>query len=289
MFRDLLKELMEIVGGRLNRFATTRRSVWWWSVSVPRPDGDESTAEGSKHRGESPTSVIGESPNWLRKNVHLIKGSTMVCAAAGDSMWRCRNFRKKVARFGGGGGRGVADYGGQGQPPTPTVQNQIFLQGFVFGGAISRGNASYAWRSLLVAQLLLKAGFCWSIGDGKSIRIAATPWIARPSMFQTVFPPWMLPALATVNVLLNPEGLWDVQHVGEFDHLYQHYNRKGWFSVKCAYWLAIHQAIPRRAWMGRPFLRMIGDLYGERKGNPELEVVAPMRFAKSWKATWNIS
>ncbi|KAL0454719.1 UNVERIFIED_CONTAM: hypothetical protein Slati_0811100 [Sesamum latifolium] len=106
------------------------------------------------------------------------------------------------------------------------------------------------------------------IGDGKFIRIAATPWISRPSTFQTMFPPRTLPALATVDVLLNPEGLWDVEHVGEFDHLYWHYDTKGWFSVKSAYWLAIHQAIPT----DRPFLRMIGDLYEERRRNPELEV-----------------
>ncbi|KAL0434093.1 UNVERIFIED_CONTAM: hypothetical protein Slati_2743600 [Sesamum latifolium] len=103
MFRDWLKELMEIIRGRLNRFATTRRSDWWWSATVPHPDGGESTAGGSKHRGESPTSLVGESPNWLRGNVRLIKGSTTVCAAADDSTWRRRNFREKVAAIWGRG------------------------------------------------------------------------------------------------------------------------------------------------------------------------------------------
>ncbi|KAL0378374.1 UNVERIFIED_CONTAM: Fructose-bisphosphate aldolase, chloroplastic [Sesamum radiatum] len=105
MFRDLLKELMEIVGGRLNRFATTRRSAWVVSASVPRPDGDESTAGGSKHRGESPTSVVGESPNWLGKcsphqrGVWYVRRPVTQCGGAGI-------LERKWARFGGGGGEG---------------------------------------------------------------------------------------------------------------------------------------------------------------------------------------
>ena len=38
-------------------------------------------------------------------------------------------------------------------------------------------NSSFVWKSLLVAQPLLKKGSCWSVGNGNSIWIMHEKWI----------------------------------------------------------------------------------------------------------------
>ena len=38
-------------------------------------------------------------------------------------------------------------------------------------------NSSYVWKSIMVAQLILKKGSCWRVGDGSGIRVLKDKWI----------------------------------------------------------------------------------------------------------------
>ncbi|KAL0403870.1 UNVERIFIED_CONTAM: hypothetical protein Sradi_2027800 [Sesamum radiatum] len=58
-----------------------------------------------------------------------------------------------------------------------------------FVDADCRGNISYAWRSILAMRPLLQAGIWWQVGDGKSISLAASPWLPMPSIFRLMVPP----------------------------------------------------------------------------------------------------
>ncbi|KAL0413503.1 UNVERIFIED_CONTAM: hypothetical protein Sradi_1552000 [Sesamum radiatum] len=63
-----------------------------------------------------------------------------------------------------------------------------------------KGSIPYAWRSILAAKPLLQAGRCWITGDGLPIKIAATPWLLRPTAFQLVMPPQSLSANECLHV-----------------------------------------------------------------------------------------
>ncbi|KAL0303702.1 UNVERIFIED_CONTAM: Inositol phosphorylceramide glucuronosyltransferase 1 [Sesamum radiatum] len=150
-------------------------------VREPRPDGDKSTAGGSKRRGESPTSLVGESPNWLRGNVRLIKESTTVCAAAGDSTWRRRNCRKKVIAIWGEGGERVCRFDGAlgSQNSEEAYVTLLYGDEFLLGvrvlgksirdtgstkdmvALVSDGVSNYAKKLLQLFSGCVKIGACW--------------------------------------------------------------------------------------------------------------------------------
>ena len=46
-----------------------------------------------------------------------------------------------------------------------------------FLDAIESLNCSYVWRSLMVAQPILKSGHCWRVGNGSSISVLRDRWI----------------------------------------------------------------------------------------------------------------
>ena len=46
-----------------------------------------------------------------------------------------------------------------------------------FLDAVESPNCSYVWRSMEVALPILKAGCCWRVGDGSTIKIKSDKWI----------------------------------------------------------------------------------------------------------------
>ena len=46
-----------------------------------------------------------------------------------------------------------------------------------FLDAVELPNCSYVWRSIMAALPILKAGCCWRVGDGASIKILVDKWI----------------------------------------------------------------------------------------------------------------
>ena len=64
---------------------------------------------------------------------------------------------------------------------TSSLQYQCFKVRYFprssFLDAIESLNCSYVWRSLMVAQPILKSGHCWRVGNGSSISVLRDRWI----------------------------------------------------------------------------------------------------------------
>ena len=50
-------------------------------------------------------------------------------------------------------------------------------------------NSSYVWKSIMVAQLILKKGSCWRVGDGSRIRVLKDKWIPNHPTNRVLHPP----------------------------------------------------------------------------------------------------
>ena len=57
-----------------------------------------------------------------------------------------------------------------------------------FLDAVESPNCSYVWRSILAALPILKAGYCWRVGDGASIRIQVNKWIPNHPTNRVLYP-----------------------------------------------------------------------------------------------------
>lgn len=62
---------------------------------------------------------------------------------------------------------------------------------------------SYAWRSIMFAQDVVRAGYRWRVGDDTSIQIWKDKWIPKPSTFQVISNQNTLPASVTISELIN--------------------------------------------------------------------------------------
>lgn len=65
-------------------------------------------------------------------------------------------------------------------------------------------NGSYAWKSILQAQSVVKLGSRWRIGNGSSIRIWGDNWLPRSSPGQVISPRNYFPVDAKVSSLIDP-------------------------------------------------------------------------------------
>lgn len=50
-------------------------------------------------------------------------------------------------------------------------------------------NGSFMWKSLLIAQHILKKRCCWRVGDGRSIRVMHDKWIPNYPMNRVLHSP----------------------------------------------------------------------------------------------------
>ncbi|KAL9461995.1 hypothetical protein AB3S75_000061 [Citrus x aurantiifolia] len=124
-------------------------------------------------------------------------------------------------------------------------------------------NASYIWRSILWGRQVIKKGLRWRIGNGKKIAIFSNNWLPRPETFRPIFPP-SLPVNSVVADLIKANNQWDEiklrQHfmaadTAEIlkipfpaeqseDEVLWHYNKRGNYSVKSGYQLALRIKFP---------------------------------------------
>ena len=69
-------------------------------------------------------------------------------------------------------------------------------------------NPSFAWRSIMAAQDVVKNGIRWQVGNGCSIQIWKDKWLPTLPSYRVVSPPSTLPPDATVASLIDAEGVW---------------------------------------------------------------------------------
>ncbi|KAK9992106.1 hypothetical protein SO802_027091 [Lithocarpus litseifolius] len=77
----------------------------------------------------------------------------------------------------------------------------------------SMGNhPSYAWRSIMAAQQLVKQGIRWNVGNGESVRVWGDKWLPSSSTFKLVSPRLFMHADLRVNELISHEPVgWKMQ------------------------------------------------------------------------------
>lgn len=119
---------------------------------------------------------------------------------------------------------------------------------------------SYTWRSILKGVELLNESIIWRVGNGESINIWSDPWLTH-GITRKVGTPRGASLLTRVSKLLDPAtGSWDETLVRDLfwdfdarailltqtnenceDWPAWHFDRKGIFSVKSAYRLAVQK------------------------------------------------
>ncbi|KAH9688162.1 reverse transcriptase domain-containing protein [Citrus sinensis] len=124
-------------------------------------------------------------------------------------------------------------------------------------------NASYIWRSIMWGRQVIKKGMRWRIGNGKKIAILSDNWLPRPETFRLIFPP-LLPVSSVVADLIKANNQWDEiklrQHFLDVDtaeiikipllaekaedEVLWHYDKRGNYSVKNGYQLALRSKFP---------------------------------------------
>ncbi|KAL5768296.1 hypothetical protein ACOSQ2_015079 [Xanthoceras sorbifolium] len=119
-------------------------------------------------------------------------------------------------------------------------------------------NPSFVWRSILWGRDVINKGLRWKIEDGQSISVYDDPWLPRNSSFK-VYSPRLLPDGVSVSALIGSPGRWSRNLVQFYfspeeadiilsiplcssplrDSLLWHFDKRGCFSVKSAYRLAL--------------------------------------------------
>ncbi|KAL0408350.1 UNVERIFIED_CONTAM: hypothetical protein Sradi_1769400 [Sesamum radiatum] len=118
---------------------------------------------------------------------------------------------------------------------------------------------------------------------GQSATIACEPWLPRPHTFQLIAKPRTLHCEAKVAALIDAERGWNKVLIGEEflpidadcilsiplpeddrrDEIVWHYGKKGLFSVRSAYELAV--SLPSASSSKTPDADWTGVFYGEPK------------------------
>ena len=78
-----------------------------------------------------------------------------------------------------------------------------------FVDASLRKNPSFAWRSILVAQEIVRKGRRWQVGNGHSIMIWKDKWVPSPLTYKVESPVSSLLEDSRVATLINEvDGTW---------------------------------------------------------------------------------
>ena len=141
------------------------------------------------------------------------------------------------------------------------MQANNFLMSSVLEAKMGR-RISFAWRSILSAQELIKKGLVWRVGNGGKIRIWEDRWLLSP-VFKIVSPPTLLNPNATVDQLIDGDLRWwnndllgtifladEVQMIQKIpisctnqeDVLIWRGTKNGVFSVRTAYYMQMEMA-----------------------------------------------
>ena len=90
------------------------------------------------------------------------------------------------------------------------VYKAKYFQNEDFVAAMVGKRASFAWRSIMAAQHLVKRGLRWQVGDGRSIRIWQDQWLNTRSTYKVITPERPGNQIKMVRDLLREDGFeWD--------------------------------------------------------------------------------
>ena len=149
------------------------------------------------------------------------------------------------------------------QTNTSSLFNKVYKAKYFPGCDFVEANLgsqpSYAWHSIMAAQLLVRRGMCWQVGDRERIHIWRDKWILSPCTYRIITPEKQLPQGPWVkNLIKGYSKEWDDNFIrqtfmpqdadailsiplsarGAQDRVVWAENKSGKFSVKSVYWLA---------------------------------------------------
>ena len=122
---------------------------------------------------------------------------------------------------------------------------------------------SFIWRSVLWGRQVIQKGSRWRIGNGENVKVYKSNWIPGPSTFRPISAPTMAPD-TTVAELIDSEQHWkeklicdhfraeDAKAISQIllprrphdDQLIWHYDKRGQYSVKSGYQVAMQMKFP---------------------------------------------
>ena len=147
---------------------------------------------------------------------------------------------------------------------------------------------SFAWRSLMVAQEVVKKGARWQVGNGQDIRIWEDKWLPGLSTHKVVSPPSILPPNATVDILINAEdGTWNTVLLQQ---LFLHH------EVNIILGIALSTNLPRDKLVWFPMKNGLFSMKSAYKIAMEMQEGAAMgtvsddsNLRKFWKYIWQMN
>jgi ribonuclease HI len=125
------------------------------------------------------------------------------------------------------------------------------------------GNGSSTWHAIEHGLQLLKTGVIWRVGNGASIRVWRDPWIPREGGNYQPRSNQGRCRYRWVSDFLHQDGTWNIQHLEQYfdqdditeilkiqtsrrnepDFLAWQPDKRGMFSVKSAYKMALHSSM----------------------------------------------
>ena len=142
------------------------------------------------------------------------------------------------------------------------VYKAKYFQHCSFDEATIGRNPSYAWRSLMAAQGIIKRDMRWQVGSGNKIRVWRDKWVPRPSTYKVLTAEKQTSKDALVCELINrASNEWDTDILSQWflpedrdailgiplstsntnDRLVWVENKSEKFTVKNAYFLALEE------------------------------------------------
>ena len=149
-------------------------------------------------------------------------------------------------------------------------------------------NPSFAWRSIMVGQSIMKKGIWWEVGNGDSIKIWMDKWIPTPSTYKVVSPLVGLPLEARVSELVDPNSrMWRIELVR---HIFLPHEADEICSIALSFKLLEDKQIWAQMNDGRFSVRsaykIAMDLSSESLGGVASDDSKQRRF---WKQLWKIN
>lgn len=125
---------------------------------------------------------------------------------------------------------------------------------------------SFIWRSILWGREVTENGLRWRIGNDEQVKVYQSKWLPRPDTFKLISPP-KLHSETAVSELINEKHEWDEELIRQNflrvdaeqitriplprqpnpDQVVWHYDKKGEYSVKSGYQLALKMKTPDMA------------------------------------------
>lgn len=124
---------------------------------------------------------------------------------------------------------------------------------------------SFIWSRILWGREVVEKGMRWRIRNGEQVLVYQNDWIPRPVTFKRISPP-SLHLETTVSELINEKQEWKEDMIRQYflrvdadqiikiplprqpkpDKLLWHYDKRGNYSVKSGYQLALKMKFPNK-------------------------------------------